>query len=78
MTDMTTDMHMNQAGMATARPDDARFTARLDAWHAARNATKSRADEIAELHALSDEELAARGVIRECIVHHVYARDMYG
>ncbi|WP_108482425.1 hypothetical protein [Oceaniglobus ichthyenteri] len=33
----------------------------------------ARSTEIAALDALSDEDLAARGITREQIVHHVYA-----
>jgi hypothetical protein len=36
----------------------------------------SRIDRVQALNALSDEELAARGIRRDQIVHHVF-RDLY-
>lgn len=37
---------------------------------------RGRFDEIARLQAMSDEELAARGIQRDMIVHHVF-RDKF-
>ena len=37
----------------------------------------ARTDQIAALMALSDEDLAARGLTRDSIVHHVFSDKLY-
>lgn len=45
------------------------FTAFIDA--------QSRADQITKLQAMSDAELAERGLTRDAIVHHVFSDKLY-
>ncbi len=53
------------------------FLTTLGRWFVRGMDLQARTDEIARLQALSDSELAARGIARERIVHHVF-RDKLG
>jgi hypothetical protein len=66
----------------TTRPDFPRhglrrfFTA-LGDWMVTRMENHPRLKQIERLQALSDEDLAARGLMRSEIVHHVFRDRMY-
>ena len=51
--------------------------ARVRAFLVAYAEAQSRRDQIAALNALSDEELAQRGLTRDGIVRHVFADKLY-
>jgi len=62
------------AAFAGQRPS---ILSRIGGFFIAYAEKQSRADQIAELKALSDEELARRGLTRDSIVHHVFADKLY-
>ena len=51
--------------------------ARIGTFFIAYAEKHARTDQIAELKALSDEDLAARGLTRDSIVHHVFSDKLY-
>ena len=50
---------------------------RIGAFFIAYAEKQARTEQIAELRALSDEELAQRGLSRDTIVHHVFSDKLY-
>lgn len=60
--------------LAGKRPS---ILARIGAFFIAYAEKHARTDRIAELRALSDEDLAARGLTRDSIVHHVFSDKLY-
>lgn len=62
---------------AAAHPVYARVLGALKNFGAAYVESRSRQGEIAALEALSDAELAARGIEREDIVRHVFSDTYY-
>lgn len=69
MTTTTTD-----TSFATPRPS---FFARIGGYFVAYVDRQSRSDRINALRALSDAELARRGLTRDGIVAHVFADRLY-
>jgi len=51
--------------------------ARLGAFFIAYSEKSARTEEIAQLRALSDADLAERGLTRDSIVHHVFSDKLY-
>lgn len=51
--------------------------ARIGAFFVAYAEAQGRSDQIMKLQAMSDEELAARGLKRDGIVRHVFADKLY-
>lgn len=61
----------------TAPPHGDGLRAALGRWFVRAIERQARTDEIRRLEAMSDRELAARGIRRDRIVHHVF-RDRLG
>ena len=62
---------------ATPRPAGLRLLDRIAAAWMRFETLQSRSEEIERLHALSDAELARRGIRRDRIVHHVFRDRLY-